>query len=60
MEFIHYTHSQLVERLRYYDKAVEIIVAAARTGSIGDGKVWATSVDSVTRVRTGETGDAAI
>lgn len=42
------------------DKAVEIIVAAARTGSIGDGKVWATSVDSVTRVRTGETGEAAI
>ena len=40
--------------------AIEIIVNAARTGSIGDGKVWATAVDSVTRVRTGESGEEAI
>ena len=42
------------------DKAIEIIVNAARTGSIGDGKVWATTVKSVTRVRTGESGEEAI
>jgi nitrogen regulatory protein P-II 1 len=42
------------------DKAIEIIVNAARTGSIGDGKVWASAVDSVTRVRTGESGEEAI
>ena len=42
------------------DKAIEIIVNAARAGSIGDGKVWATAVDSVTRVRTGESGEEAI
>ena len=42
------------------DKAIEIIVNAARTGSIGDGKVWATAVESVTRVRTGESGEEAI
>ena len=42
------------------DKAIEIIVNAARTGNIGDGKVWATAVDSVTRVRTGESGEEAI
>jgi nitrogen regulatory protein P-II 1 len=42
------------------DKAIEIIVNAAGTGSIGDGKVWATAVDSVTRVRTGESGEEAI
>jgi nitrogen regulatory protein P-II 1 len=42
------------------DKAIDIIVNAARTGSIGDGKVWATAVDSVTRVRTGESGEEAI
>jgi nitrogen regulatory protein P-II 1 len=42
------------------DKAIEIIVNAARTGSIGDGKVWATTVESVTRVRTGESGEEAI
>jgi nitrogen regulatory protein P-II 1 len=42
------------------DKAIEIIVNAARTGSIGDGKVWATAVESVTRVRTGESDEEAI
>jgi nitrogen regulatory protein P-II 1 len=51
---------ELLVSSKIADKAVEIIVAAARTGSIGDGKVWAISVDSVTRVRTGETGEAAI
>jgi nitrogen regulatory protein P-II 1 len=42
------------------DKVIKVIVDAARTGSIGDGKVWATSVESVTRVRTGESGESAI
>ncbi len=42
------------------EKVIKVIADAARTGNIGDGKVWATSVDSVTRVRTGESGDAAI
>ena len=42
------------------DKAIKIISDAARRGSIGDGKVWATTVDSITRVRTGESGEAAI
>ena len=38
------------------EKVVDSIVAAARTGKIGDGKVWVTSVDDVVRVRTGERG----
>jgi nitrogen regulatory protein P-II 1 len=38
------------------DKVVDAIVSAARTGKIGDGKVWVTSVDEVVRVRTGERG----
>lgn len=38
------------------DKVVEAVVNAARTGKIGDGKVWVTSVDEVVRVRTGERG----
>ena len=42
------------------DKAIKVITDAARTGNIGDGKVWATSVESVIRVRTGESGDEAI
>jgi nitrogen regulatory protein P-II 1 len=41
------------------DKLVAAIVEAARTGKIGDGKVWVTPVESVVRVRTGERdGDA--
>jgi nitrogen regulatory protein P-II 1 len=38
------------------DKVVDAIVTAARTGKIGDGKVWVTPVDEVVRVRTGERG----
>jgi nitrogen regulatory protein P-II 1 len=39
---------------------IETLVAAARTGKIGDGKVWVQDVDEVVRVRTGERGPAAI
>ena len=42
------------------DKAIKVITEAARPGNIGDGKVWATAVETVTRVRTGESGEAAI
>ena len=38
------------------DKTVEALVEAARTGKIGDGKVWVTPVEMVVRVRTGERG----
>jgi nitrogen regulatory protein P-II 2 len=41
------------------DKTIEAIVSAARTGQIGDGKIFVTNVEKVMRVRTGETdGDA--
>ncbi|MDT5051425.1 MAG: nitrogen regulatory protein 1, partial [Mycobacterium sp.] len=36
------------------DVVVEAIIGAARTGKIGDGKVWVTPVESLVRVRTGE------
>ena len=42
------------------ENALALIVKAAHTGSIGDGKVWTTPVDQVVRVRTGERGSAAI
>ena len=38
----------------------ECIIGAARTGKIGDGKVWVTSVDNVFRIRTGEAGSDAL
>jgi nitrogen regulatory protein P-II 1 len=42
------------------DSIVDLIVATANTGSIGDGKVWVTPVDTVVRVRTGERGGDAL
>ncbi|WP_028928380.1 P-II family nitrogen regulator [Pseudonocardia asaccharolytica] len=42
------------------DKVVDAVVEAARTGKIGDGKVWVTPVDTVVRVRTGERGSDAV
>jgi nitrogen regulatory protein PII len=42
------------------DRVVDGIINAARTGKIGDGKIWVTPVDAVTRVRTGERGEEAI
>ncbi len=41
-------------------RVVDAIVAAAGTGSIGDGKVWSTPVEEVVRVRTGERGAEAL
>jgi nitrogen regulatory protein P-II 1 len=42
------------------DRVVEGIVNAARTGKIGDGKVWVAPIETVVRVRTGERGADAI
>lgn len=42
------------------EAVIAVIVKAASTGSIGDGKVWSTPVDQVVRVRTGERGVDAI
>ena len=42
------------------DEVVNLIVKAAATGRIGDGKVWVSPVDSVVRVRTGDRDEAAL
>jgi len=42
------------------ERAVDAIIKAARTGKIGDGKIFISSVDQVVRIRTGETNEAAI
>ena len=42
------------------EKLIGVIVKTASTGSIGDGKIWTTSVENVVRVRTEEKGEAAI
>ena len=42
------------------EQVVETIVNVARTGKIGDGKVFVTAVEQAVRIRTGETGDEAV
>jgi len=42
------------------DNAIETIMQVARTGKIGDGKIFVTTVEQVIRIRTGETGESAI
>lgn len=42
------------------ERIVEAIVDAARTGKIGDGKIWVTDVEGVVRIRTGEKGADAL
>ena len=42
------------------ERCIEAIVKAAKTGKIGDGKIFVTSVEQVVRIRTGETDEAAV
>ena len=42
------------------DRAIEAIIKAARTGKIGDGKIFVTNVERVVRIRTGEEDEAAV
>ncbi|MEP6873213.1 MAG: P-II family nitrogen regulator [Burkholderiales bacterium] len=42
------------------DRCVEAIIKAAKTGKIGDGKIFVTAVEQVVRIRTGETNDDAV
>ena len=42
------------------DRVIEAIESSARTGKIGDGKIFVTAVEQVIRIRTGESGEAAV
>jgi nitrogen regulatory protein P-II 1 len=42
------------------ERAIEAIIKAARTGKIGDGKIFVTGVEQTVRIRTGESGEAAV
>ncbi|MDO7716223.1 MAG: P-II family nitrogen regulator, partial [Burkholderiaceae bacterium] len=44
----------------HVERAIEAIEGAARTGKIGDGKIFVTTVEQVVRIRTGETGPSAL
>jgi nitrogen regulatory protein P-II 2 len=42
------------------ERVVDAIIAAAKTGKVGDGKIFVTNLEQVHRIRTGETGDGAL
>ena len=44
----------------HVERIIEVIIESARTGKVGDGKIFVTNLDEVYRIRTGEVGDQAI
>ena len=60
VDFLPKVKIELVVADEMLDRCVETIVTAARTGKIGDGKIFVTTVEQVVRIRTGERGADAI
>jgi nitrogen regulatory protein P-II 1 len=60
VDFLPKVKVEIVCRHEDVDRVVDAIAAAARTGKIGDGKIWVTDVGRLVRVRTGEMGEDAI
>ncbi len=60
VDFVPKVRLELVVEEDDVDHVIEVIVNAARTGKIGDGKIWVSEVDRVVRIRTGEQGPDAL
>ena len=60
VDFLPKVKVEVVVANKMLDQAIDAIVKAARTGKIGDGKIFVTDVAQVLRIRTGETDEAAI
>jgi nitrogen regulatory protein P-II 1 len=60
VDFVPKVKIEVVAADNLVDKAVSAIVGAAKTGQVGDGKIFVSELKEVIRVRTGETGSAAI
>ena len=60
VDFLPKTMLETVVEDDIVDAAVQAIVNAAKTGKIGDGKIWVTDVSTMVRIRTGEVGTDAI
>lgn len=56
VDFVPKIRLEVVVDEEQVEKTIDTVVQAARTGKIGDGKVWVTPVETVVRVRTGERG----
>jgi nitrogen regulatory protein P-II 1 len=60
VDFLPKVKVEVVVAEKLLESAIEAIIKAARTGKIGDGKIFVTSVEQVIRIRTGETDEAAV
>ena len=60
VDFLPKVKIEIVVATEQVDAAIEAIIKAARTGKIGDGKIFVTTVEQVIRIRTGETGKEAL
>lgn len=60
VEFLPKVKIEVVCEDAVVERAIEAITTAARTGRIGDGKIFVSSIEEVIRIRTGEKGEAAI
>ena len=60
VDFLPKVRLEVVVQDNRVDEVLESIIKSARTGKIGDGKIFVSPVDQVVRIRTGETDDAAI
>ena len=60
MDFLPKIKIELVIADSAVEQAIEAIIKAARTGKIGDGKIFVTPVEQIVRIRTGETDESAI
>ncbi len=60
VDFLPKVKVEVVVKSGDVDRCLEAIVKAAKTGKIGDGKIFVTSVEQVIRIRTGETDEAAV
>jgi nitrogen regulatory protein P-II 1 len=60
VDFLPKVKIEIVVADNIVEQAIEAIIKAARTGKIGDGKIFVTSVEQVVRIRTGETNESAI
>lgn len=60
VDFLPKVKLEIVVADNQVDRCVEAIISGARTGKIGDGKIFVTAVEQVVRIRTGERGEEAI
>lgn len=60
VDFIPKVKIDLIVEEAMVDKVVDVIAASAKSGKIGDGKIFVLPVENITRIRTGETDKAAI